>query len=97
MDKKLDVCQQCTLAARKAKCILGYTGTSMDNRQIKGGDHSPSEITLGTVCPVFGLPSTGKTWPSGVSAVEEHKNTRVISGLTHLEDKERLGDCFFHP
>lgn len=26
--------------------------------------------------------------------MEEHKNTRVISGRTHLEDKERLEDCF---
>lgn len=39
-----------------------------------------------------GLPSTGKTLPSGASPVEGHRDTRVISGLTHLKDKEGLGD-----
>lgn len=39
-----------------------------------------------------GLPSTGKMLPSGASPVEGHRDTRVISDLTHLKDKEGLGD-----
>lgn len=42
--------------------------------------------------PKVGWPSTGKALPSGASPVEEHRDTRVLSGLTHLEDKEGLGD-----
>lgn len=51
-----------------------------------------SEITFCKNVSAVGLPSTGKTLPSGASPVEEQRDSRVINGLTHLEDKEGLAE-----
>ena len=59
IDKKLNMTQQCALAAQKANYILGCIKRS--NQQVEGGDSAPlfhsDETPPGVLCSALGPPT----------------------------------------
>jgi len=89
LDKKLDLSQQCALAAQKTHCILGCTTRSVASRL--------REVILSlyfalirphwSIVSSSGVPSTRKTWTCWSASRGGHK---MIRGLEHLSYEERL-------
>ena len=84
MDKKLDLSQQCVLAAWKANCILGC---------IKKGVASKEREVIAPLCPAVVRPhleyccqAWGIQWKKDVELLGwvQRRKKRMIRGLEHL-------------
>jgi len=88
VDEKLDISQQCALAARKANSILGCITRC---EQGKAGDCSSllclQEASSGVLCPELG-PSTQEGL--GAVGVGPEQGMKFIRDLEHLSYKEGL-------
>lgn len=89
LDTKLDITQQCALAARKAHSILGCVSQSKASRS-REVDPSPlpsvSKATLGVLRPVLGPPVHEKPGQSGV----QQRATKMMKGLEYLSCSDSL-------
>ena len=92
MDKRLDMSQQCTLAAQKANCILGC---------INRGVASRLREVIAPICSALVRPHLEyciQVWsPQHKKDAEllewvQRRDTKMIKGLEHLSYKDRLGE-----
>ena len=96
MDQKLDVSQQCALAAEKANCVLGC---------IKEGVSSRERAVIVPFYSVLVRPHVehcvqawGPQYRNNVELLEQvqRRATKMIRGLEHLSYEERLRElCLF--
>lgn len=93
VDEKLNMSQECVLAARKANCILGCIKRGMTS--MVGRRHSvlfPHEAPSGVLCPILGLPAKGKHGSVRVGPVGGGmKMIRELEHFSHDEGLRELG------
>jgi len=88
VDKKLNMTQQCTLAAQKANCTLGCIPSSLASRSREGVlPLCSGETPPGVLRPALEPLAQDRHGPVGVGPEEAIK---MIQGLEHLSYKERL-------
>ncbi|GAB0196374.1 hypothetical protein GRJ2_002102700 [Grus japonensis] len=85
VDEKLDVTQQCTLAAQKTSRVLGCIQSNVTSR-VREGD-SPPLLPPGVPRPALGCPGQDRHGAVGASPEEA---TKIIRGLEHLSYEDRL-------
>jgi len=77
VDNKLNMTQQCVLAAQKANRILGCIKSSV-SQQVKGGDSAPllrsGETSAGVLHPALETSAQERPGPVGADPEEGHKN-----------------------
>jgi len=81
MDEKLDISQQCALAAWNANCVLGCTKRGAASRRSEGIVLlHPCEAPSGVLCP------------KNIELLElvQRRATKIIRGLQHYSCDERL-------
>ena len=87
VDKKLDVIQQCALAAQKANCTLGCVPSSVGSRLREGTLLRSGETPLGILHPA--LESSAQDRPGRVGAGPEEAR-KAVQGLEPLCSEDRL-------